>query len=189
MGNRLSKIYTRTGDDGSTGLGDGSRIPKNHPRAEAMGEVDELNCQMGMLIAQLPEDDPLQPLLTRIQHDLFDIGGELAVPGFEMVKPERVADLEATLDQYNDDLPALKNFILPGGSVAAAQAHLARAMCRRAERRLVTLHQQEPINETPRLYINRLSDLLFVLARVLSRRNGGSEVLWQQQATAEKSQG
>lgn len=181
MGNRLTKIYTKTGDDGTTGLGDGSRIPKNHPRAEAMGEVDELNCQVGMLIAQLPEQDELLPLLERIQHDLFDLGGELAVPGYEILKPERVTALESWLDRYNEDLPALKNFILPGGSPSAAQAHLARAICRRAERRLVSLHQQEPINETPRLYVNRLSDLMFVLARVLSRRDGGTEVLWQQQ--------
>ena len=180
MGNRLSKIYTKTGDDGSTGLGDGSRIAKNHPRAEAMGTVDELNCQVGMLIAQLPDGDDLLPILERVQHDLFDLGGELAVPGYELVKPERVADLERFLDEYNDDLPALKNFILPGGSVAAAQAHLARAVCRRAERCLLTLHQEESINETPRVYINRLSDLMFVFARVLSRRDGGSEVLWQQ---------
>ncbi len=180
MGNRLSKIYTRTGDDGTTGLGDGSRIAKNHPRAEAMGTVDELNCQVGMLIAQLAEDDDLQPILERIQHDLFDLGGELAVPGYELVKPERVTALEACLDQYNDDLPALKNFILPGGSAGAAQAHLARAVCRRAERCLVELHQEEPITDTARLYINRLSDLMFVFARVLSRRDGGSEVLWKQ---------
>ena len=186
MGNRLSKIYTKTGDDGTTGLGDGSRISKSHPRAEAMGEVDELNCQIGLLIAQLGENDSLLPVLERVQHDLFDIGGELAVPGFEMVKPERVSALEDTLDQYNNDLPALKNFILPGGSPAAAQAHLARAICRRAERRLVSLHEQEPINQTPRLYINRLSDLMFVFARVLSRRDGGSEVLWQQQVSAER---
>ena len=181
MGNRLTKIYTKTGDDGTTGLGDGSRIPKNHPRAEAIGEVDELNCQVGMLIAQLQEDDELLPVLEHIQHDLFDLGGELAVPGFELIKSERVQALEECLDKYNDDLPALKNFILPGGSAAAAQAHLARAICRRAERRLVALHQEEPINETPRLYINRLSDLMFVFARVLSRRDGGTEVLWQQQ--------
>lgn len=180
MGNRLSKIYTKTGDDGTTGLGDGSRIAKNHPRAEAMGTVDELNCQMGMLMAQLAEDDELQPILERIQHDLFDLGGELAVPGYELIKPERVTALEECLDQYNEDLPALKNFILPGGSPNAAQAHLARAICRRAERCLVALHQEEPITESARLYINRLSDLMFVFARVLSRRDGGTEVLWKQ---------
>ena len=181
MGNRLSKIYTKTGDDGTTGLGDGSRIAKNLPRADAMGTVDELNCQVGMLIAQLGADDELLPMLERIQHDLFDIGGELAVPGYELVKPGRVTALENHLDHYNADLPALKNFILPGGSIAAAQAHLVRAVCRRAERCLVGLHQEEPINETPRLYLNRLSDLMFVLARVLSRRDSGAEVLWQQQ--------
>ena len=181
MGNRLSKIYTRTGDDGTTGLGDGSRISKSHPRAEAMGTVDELNSQVGMLIAQLPADDELRPILERIQHDLFDLGGELAVPGYELIKAARVEALEAHLDDYNADLPALKNFILPGGSITAAQAHLARAVCRRAERCLVALHEAEPINEAPRFYINRLSDLLFVFARVLARREGGSEVLWQQQ--------
>ncbi len=181
MGNRLTKIYTKTGDDGTTGLGDGSRIPKDHPRAEAIGEVDELNCQVGMLAAQLPEGDDLQPILERIQHDLFDLGGELAVPGYELLKPERVTALEQCLDEYNDDLPALKNFILPGGSPAAAQAHLARAICRRAERRLVTLHQEDGVNDAARLYINRLSDLMFVFARVLSRRDGGNEVLWKQQ--------
>jgi cob(I)alamin adenosyltransferase len=181
MGNRLSKIYTKTGDDGTTGLGDGSRIDKNHPRAEAMGTVDELNCQIGMLIAQLPEGDDLLPILEQVQHDLFDLGGELAVPGYEVINPERVSALERILDQYNEDLPALKNFILPGGSAAAAQAHMARAVCRRAERCVISLHQVEAVNDTPRHYINRLSDLMFVFARVLSRRDGGSEVLWRQQ--------
>ena len=185
MGNRLSKIYTRTGDDGTTGLGDGSRIAKDHPRAEAMGTVDELNCQVGVLIAGLPEGDERLAMLIRIQHDLFDLGGELAVPGFKLVDAARVERLEQELDAYNEDLPALKNFILPGGSEAAARAHLARAVCRRAERCLVTLHAQEPIEETPRHYLNRLSDLLFVLARVLSRRDGGSEVLWEQSAPQE----
>ena len=181
MGHRLSKIYTKTGDDGSTGLGDGSRIAKDHPRAEAMGTVDELNCHIGMLIAVLAEGDDLRPILERVQHDLFDLGGELAVPGYELVKPERVVALEKQLDAYNEDLPPLKNFILPGGSVTAAQCHLARAICRRAERCLVTLHTAEPINEPPRHYLNRLSDMLFVFARVLSRRDGGSEILWEQQ--------
>jgi cob(I)alamin adenosyltransferase len=181
MGNRLSKIYTRTGDDGTTGLGDGSRIPKDHPRAEAMGTVDELNCHIGMLIALLDAGDDLVPILERVQHDLFDLGGELAVPGFELVKAERVTALEAHLDDFNADLPPLKNFILPGGSLSAAQCHLARAVCRRAERCLVSVHREHPINEAPRHYLNRLSDLLFVLSRVLSRRDGGSEVLWQQQ--------
>ena len=185
MGHRLSKIYTKTGDDGTTGLGDGSRIAKDHPRAEAMGTVDELNCQVGVLIALLPEGDDLQPILERVQHDLFDLGGELAVPGYELVKPERVTALEEHLDAYNEDLPPLKNFILPGGSVNAAHCHLARAICRRAERCLVTLHGAEPVNEAPRQYLNRLSDMLFVFSRVLSRRDGGSEVLWEQQTEAE----
>ena len=181
MGHRLSKIYTKTGDDGTTGLGDGSRISKDHPRTEAMGDVDELNCHIGLLIEQLPEDDDLRPILERVQHDLFDLGGELAVPGYELVKPERVTALETHLDHYNEDLPPLKNFILPGGSTSAGQCHLARAVCRRAERHLVSLHTTQPINETPRQYLNRLSDMLFVFARVLSRRDGTSEVLWQQQ--------
>lgn len=181
MGHRLSKIYTRTGDDGTTGLGDGSRIAKDHPRAQAMGTVDELNCQLGMLLTYLDEDDPMRAIALRIQHDLFDLGGELAVPGFELVKPTRITALEQTLDSYNADLPPLKNFILPGGSTAASQCHLARSVCRRAERDVVTLHTLEPVNEAPRHYLNRLSDLLFVWARVLSRRDGGSEVLWEQQ--------
>ena len=143
--------------------------------------MDELNCHVGMLIAHLPADDELQPILERIQHDLFDLGGELAVPGYELIKPSRIDALEQHLDHYNASLPALKNFILPGGSITASQAHLARAVCRRAERCLVALHQEERINQAPRLYINRLSDLLFVLARVLARRDGGREVLWQQQ--------
>jgi cob(I)alamin adenosyltransferase len=180
MGHRLSKIYTRTGDDGTTGLGDGSRISKDHPRAEAIGDIDELNCHIGLLIALLPGDDELRPVLERVQHDLFDLGGELAVPGYELVKSERVTALEQQLDHYNEDLPPLKNFILPGGSASAGQCHLARAVCRRAERRLISLHRAEPVKQPSRQYLNRLSDMLFVLARVLSRRDGGNEVLWQQ---------
>jgi len=181
MGHRLSKIYTKTGDDGTTGLGDGSRISKDHPRAEAMGDVDELNCHIGLLIALLPGDEALRSILERVQHDLFDLGGELAVPGYELVKPERVTALEQHLDHYNEELPPLKNFILPGGSASAGQCHLARVVCRRAERRLISLHRAEPVNQAPRQYLNRLSDMLFVFARILSRRDGGSEVLWQQQ--------
>jgi cob(I)alamin adenosyltransferase len=180
MGNRLSKIYTRTGDDGTTGLGDGSRIKKDDPRAESMGTVDELSCHLGMLTSQLGKDDPLQGLLHDIQQDLFDLGGELAVPGYELILPQRIEALENSLDEHNEPLPPLKNFILPGGSVAAAQCHLARAVCRRAERCLVTLARSADINPTPGRYLNRLSDLLFVLARVLSRRDGNSEILWQQ---------
>ena len=182
MGHRLSKIYTRTGDDGDTGLGDGARLAKDHPRVEAMGAVDELNCQVGVLLAHWPGgEDAMRSVLERVRHDLFDLGGELAVPGLEIIKPERVPALEAALDACNADLPPLKNFILPGGSASAAHCHLARAVCRRAERRLIALHALEPLNPAPRQYLNRLSDLLFVFARALARRDGGAEVLWEQQ--------
>lgn len=180
MGNRLSKIYTRTGDDGTTGLGDGNRIPKDAPRMQAIGSVDELNCQVGVLAAELPADDPLQTLLADIQHDLFDLGGELSIPGYSMLGEARVAEIEQALDRLNEDLPALKNFILPGGNRAAAACHLARASARRAERDLVGLAREEPVNDPARHYLNRLSDLFFVLARVLARREGGAEVLWRQ---------
>lgn len=189
MGHRLSKIYTRTGDDGTTGLGDGSRIEKDHVRMAAIGSVDELNSLIGMLIAELADEiaatedtDELQPLLLTIQHDLFNLGGELSIPGYVMVKDERIEELEAALDQLNDTLPPLKNFILPGGSRAAAVCHLARAVCRRAERDMVTLSNGYSINLAGRHYLNRLSDLLFVMARVVARRNGGQEVLWKQPA-------
>lgn len=180
MGHRLSKIYTRTGDEGTTGLGDGSRVNKDAPRMEAIGTVDEVNCHIGLLIAELPENDEYAPLLLRVQHDLFDLGGELAVPGFELIAEERVEELEQQLDTLNEQLPPLKNFILPGGSKAAAQCHLARVVCRRAERCVVTLNREEAINAACRKYLNRLSDLLFVLARLIARRNGGQEVLWDQ---------
>ena len=178
MGHRLSKIYTRTGDDGTTGLGDGSRINKDHARMDAIGTVDELNSQMGMLIAELPEHDDYATLLARIQHDLFDLGGELAVPGYTLVSTDRIGELEQSLDELNEDLPPLKNFILPGGNKPAAACHLARAICRRAERSLIALHRKTPINDTSRQYLNRLSDFLFVMARLLARRNGDNEVLW-----------
>lgn len=180
MGHRLSKIYTRTGDDGTTGLGDGSRIDKDHIRMEAIGTVDEVNSHVGVLRAELAEDDPCQPLLSRIQHDLFDLGGELAVPGYTMITQQRVSELEEALDDLNGNLPPLKNFILPGGSKAAAQCHLARVVCRRAERCLVSLSRDEQINTSARQYLNRLSDLLFVMARSLARRDGGDEVQWIQ---------
>jgi len=180
MGHRLSKIYTRTGDDGTTGLGDGSRIEKDHPRMTAIGSVDELNSVMGMLIAELPSDDALREPLSAVQHNLFNLGGELSIPGYIMVKPEHITELENILDELNEPLPPLKNFILPGGSRSAATCHLARAICRRAERDLVTLSRDHEINISGRHYINRLSDFLFVLARVLARRDGGQEVLWQQ---------
>jgi cob(I)alamin adenosyltransferase len=181
MGHRLSKIYTRTGDDGTTGLGDGSRIDKDHPRMEAIGSVDELNCLIGMLRAELAEGDTLQAVLAPIQHRLFDLGGELSIPGYTLVKEAHVSGLETALDQLNEALPPLKNFILPGGSRAAAVCHLARAVCRRAERQVVTLGRDVAINLAGRHYLNRLSDLLFVMARLLARRDGGSEVLWEQE--------
>lgn len=178
MGHRLSKIYTRTGDDGTTGLGDGSRIDKDHARMEAIGTVDELNSQIGVLITELESGDNSIELLSRIQHDLFDLGGELSIPGYTLVSAERIGELEASLDTMNDDLPPLKNFILPGGSKAAAHCHLARAICRRAERAVVTLSRDNEVNDTTRQYLNRLSDLLFVMARLLARRGDGEEVLW-----------
>lgn len=180
MGNRLSKIYTRTGDDGTTGLGDGSRIEKDHPRMQAIGDVDELNSIIGMLVAELPESDSLHEPLSGIQHNLFNLGGELSIPGYVMLKPEHIEALEQILDELNEPLPPLKNFILPGGSRAASICHLARSVCRRAERDVVSLGRDQEINLSGRHYLNRLSDFLFVLARVLARRDGGQEILWQQ---------
>ena len=179
MGNRLSKIYTRTGDDGSTGLGDGSRTPKDSARVEAYGTVDELNSTIGVLLACDGVPDGIRELLVGIQHALFDLGGELCVPGMETIHDVDVAALEQTLDHYNDDLPRLKEFILPGGGMAAAQCHVARTVCRRAERRVVTLEREESVRPQATHYLNRLSDLLFVLARVLARASGHGEVLWQ----------
>lgn len=177
MGNRLSKIYTKTGDDGSTGLGNGERIAKNHARMQAIGDIDELNCCVGILIETL-DDDQYLPLLRGIQHDLFDLGGELSIPGFTLIKEDHVTALETALDEINADLPPLKNFILPGGTLAAAHCHLARAVCRRAERSLVHLSHNETINHDARHYVNRLSDLLFVMARAIARSNGQEEILW-----------
>jgi len=179
MGHRLSKIYTRTGDDGSTGLADGSRLPKNALRIGAIGDVDELNCHIGVLIEQLEPEDPLATGLRSIQHHLFDLGGELAIPGSRQLQESHIRWLEEQLDGYNAGLPPLKDFILPGGSPAAAQCHLARAVCRRAERSLVSLGQEEELSPVSRQYLNRLSDLLFVLARVLARRSGAREILWE----------
>ncbi|PAV25095.1 ATP:cob(I)alamin adenosyltransferase [Tamilnaduibacter salinus] len=179
MGYRLSKIYTRTGDDGSTGLADGSRVAKSSERVDVIGTVDELNCQLGLLIITLKDDDPLVGRLNRIQHHLFDLGGEFAIPGSTVIQEDHIQWLEETLDDWNEDLPPLKNFILPGGSTPAAHAHLARAICRRAERTVVSLSHQDAINPESRNYLNRLSDLLFVAARLLARRDGGQEVLWE----------
>jgi len=178
MGNRLTKIYTRTGDDGSTGLSDGARIAKDHPRVEAIGAVDELNSAIGIVIAHaLPTS--LAAMLTGIQHTLFDLGGELSMPGTACVTEEAVTRLEQWLDTLNAELSPLKEFILPGGSPAAAACHLARAICRRAERRLHTLSQRQPVNPAAVAYLNRLSDLLFVMARELNRAAGQPDVYWQ----------
>ena len=177
MGNRLSKIYTRTGDDGTTGLGDGSRVAKNSLRVEAYGTVDEANSCLGLLLAsELPGD--VRELLTRVQHQLFDLGGELCIPGHAAIFDADIDALEARLDHYNDALPALKDFILPGGGEAAARCHVARTVVRRAERETVALDRQENVRPQAIRYLNRLSDLLFVLARVLARASGHGEVLW-----------
>ena len=177
MGNRLSKIYTRTGDDGSTGLGDGSRVDKDSLRVETFGTVDELNSLVGLVLASEVNND-VRARLTRTQHELFDLGGELCMPGYTLVPEACVDQLEEDLDRFNEDLPPLKDFILPGGSEPAARCHLARTVCRRAERLMVSLAKVEDVNEASMRYLNRLSDLLFVIARVLARADGGSEVLW-----------
>lgn len=179
MGNRLSKIYTRTGDDGTTGLGDGSRTSKDSARVEAYGTVDELNSAIGVLLACGGVPDSVRKLLVHIQHALFDLGGELCVPGMALIHAGEVTALEQALDHHNADLPRLKEFILPGGGMAAAQCHVARTICRRAERRVVTLARSESVRPEVVHYLNRLSDLLFVLARVLARASGHGEVLWQ----------
>jgi len=177
MGNRLSKIYTRTGDKGTTGLGDGSRVDKDNLRVEAFGTVDELNSTVGLVLAaNLPVN--VQTILNRVQHELFDLGGELCVPGTTLIPGHYVEGIEAELDLLNADLPPLKDFILPGGSESAARCHLARTVCRRAERRVITLARDEDVNPVTIRYLNRLSDFLFVAARVLARADGGSEVLW-----------
>ena len=178
MGHRLSKIYTRTGDAGETGLGDGSRVPKDSLRVQALGEIDELNSVLGLLLAEeLPAD--LRAALSTVQHDLFDLGGEVCIPGHASMGEEQVSRLEALLDEHNQKLPPLKEFILPGGTRAASLAHLARTVCRRAERALVALARAESVSDAARKYLNRLSDLLFVLGRTLNRTGGGSDVLWQ----------
>ena len=179
MGNRLTKLYTKTGDDGTTGLGDGSRTTKDSARIEAVGTIDELNSWIGLLLAELPADEPLIEPLTEIQHRLFDLGGELAVPGFQLIQSQMVSDLEVLCDQLNEELPPLKEFILPGGSTSAGLCHMARAVARRAERVIVTLSKDESIGDDLKQYINRLSDVLFVMARQLARRDGGQEVFWK----------
>ena len=176
---KLNKIYTRTGDDGTTGLGDGSRTRKDSLRVTALGDVDELNSTIGLLLTE-PMPDALRDAFIDIQHDLFDLGGELCIPGYENVSDAQVARLDELLERHNATLPRLQEFILPGGSRAAAIAHIARTVCRRAERAVVSLGAEETVRPACRQYLNRLSDLLFVLSRVLNRADGGSDVLWQQ---------
>ena len=179
MGNRLSKIYTRTGDDGTTGLGDGTRVAKDGERVEAYGTVDELNSSIGVLLAVPGLPANVTTCLVEIQHELFDMGGELCIPGHHVITAEHILRLESALDGFNDPLPPLKEFILPGGGPAAAACHLSRTVARRAERRVLTLSRVESVSPEVVKYLNRLSDLLFVLARVLARHESGTEVLWR----------
>jgi cob(I)alamin adenosyltransferase len=187
MAHRLTQIATRTGDDGTTGLGDGSRVPKDHLRVDAMGHVDELNSSLGVILAE-PLPDDVRTLLVVVQHELFNLGGELSIPGYQLLKDEAVARLDEALDHYNTTLPRLKEFILPAGTRSAALAHVSRTIARRAERAVVALAAQEAVNAAPRQYLNRLSDLLFVLARVLNRANldglGGDDVYWRSERLA-----
>jgi cob(I)alamin adenosyltransferase len=178
MGHRLTKIYTRTGDAGETGLGDGTRVPKESARIQALGDIDELNSTVGLLLA---EDLPpaIREALEGVQHDLFDLGGEISIPGRQAISDPHVKRLEHLLDGFNADLPPLKDFILPGGARAAACAHLVRTVCRRAERSLVALARSEPVSERSRQYLNRLSDLAFVIGRLANRHAGRGDVLWQ----------
>lgn len=180
MGHRLSKITTRTGDAGDTGLGDGSRVPKDHARIAALGDIDELNSALGLVLAEeLPKE--VRAVLGEVQQDLFDLGGELSIPGHSLLKPDRVEFLEEALAAWNEGLAPLKEFILPGGSRAAAAAHLARTVCRRAERSAVALGRKDKVSEQVRQYLNRLSDLLFVAGRVLNRAAGVGDVQWRHQ--------
>ena len=183
MGNRLSKIYTRTGDDGTTGLGDGSRTSKDSARVEAYGTVDEANSAIGMVLAAAAVPEDVRLCLTEVQHDLFELGGELCIPGHVAITNDFIERLENQLDQFNDDLPRLKEFILPGGGQAAAACHLARTIVRRAERRTYTLANVEDVRPDVVKYLNRLSDLLFVVARVIARAESGQEVLWNRHRT------
>jgi len=180
MGHRLSKIYTRTGDKGTTGLGDGSRVEKDHLRVEAYGTVDELNSFVGLLMAE-PLPEPLPLWFLEIQHDLFDVGSELCVPGYKTISDDYITRLENWLDQLNEPLPMLKEFILPSGSRGAALCHVARTVCRRAERRVFTLSKSEQIFDGALRYLNRLSDFLFVASRVIARADQGQEVLWNRE--------
>ena len=178
MGNRLSKIYTKTGDDGTTGLGDGSRVRKSSLRVSAMGDIDELNCTIGLLRSAEPPKD-MQSFLNRIQNALFDIGGELSIPNAEIFNSEILADIEIEIDRYNEMLPPLKEFLIPAGSSQVALAHLCRSVCRRAERSLVELSEEEIVRVETRKFVNRLSDYLFVIARVIGAESNITESLWQ----------
>ena len=178
MGNRLTQIATRTGDDGTTGLGDNSRVPKDHRRVQAMGDVDELNSHIGLLLCE-PMPAAVRELLVDVQHQLFNLGGELSMPGFTLLKAEALLQLDEALATHNATLPRLAEFILPAGTRAASQAHVCRTVARRAERAVVSLGADEALNDAPRQYLNRLSDLLFVLARVLNRVDGGDDVYWK----------
>jgi cob(I)alamin adenosyltransferase len=178
MGKRLTQIATRTGDDGTTGLGDNTRVPKDHLRVHAMGEVDELNSHIGLLLCE-DLSPQVRELLVEVQHQLFNLGGELSIPGFELLKPQAVLALDEALADHNAQLPKLEEFILPAGNRAAAQAHVCRTVARRAERAVVALGTSESLREAPRQYLNRLSDLMFVLARVFNRMNGGDDVYWK----------
>jgi cob(I)alamin adenosyltransferase len=178
MGHRLSKITTRTGDAGETGLGDGTRVSKDSARVQALGDIDELNCVLGLVLAEdVPE--AMRAALVQVQHDLFDLGGELSIPGHKLLKPSRVEALEETLETWNAGLEPLKEFILPGGTRAAAAAHLARTVCRRAERSVVALGRKDKVGDPARRYLNRLSDLLFVAGRLLNRHAGQNDVQWR----------
>lgn len=183
MGKRLTQIATRTGDDGTTGLGDNTRVPKHHLRVQAMGDVDELNSQVGLLMCE-PMPVAVRELLVDIQHQLFNLGGELSIPGYELLKADALLALDQALADHNATLPRLEEFILPAGSRAAAQAHVCRTVARRAERAVVALGVTESLRDAPRHYLNRLSDLLFVLARVLNRVDGGDDVYWRSERLA-----
>ena len=187
MGKRLTQIATRTGDDGTTGLGDNTRVPKHSLRVQAMGDVDELNSHIGLLLCE-PMPEGVAALLVEIQHQLFNRGGELSIPGFELLKPEAVLALDEGLAEYNEELPKLQEFILPAGTRGASQAHVCRTVARRAERAVVALGALEDLREVPRQYLNRLSDLMFVLARVLNRLDGGDDVYWKSQRLKQSEQ-
>lgn len=187
MGNRLTQIATRTGDDGSTGLGDNTRVSKGHLRVHAMGDVDELNSHIGLLLCE-PLPAEVRELLFDVQHQLFNLGGELAMPGYTLLKDEALLQLDQALETHNATLPRLAEFILPAGTRAASQAHVCRTVARRAERAIVALGAVEVVNDAPRRYLNRLSDLLFVLARVINRMDGGDDVYWKSERMARAAQ-